>query len=158
MSIPCCSAIRRARGVIKTRSLGLELELFLMSFAVFSVASVITGLGAAGSSIFLLVELSSPLKVAIAEFTLTPSVPSATKSFSIIPSSTASNSMVALSVSISARRSPDSTLSPSLTNHFANVPSSMVGESAGIKTSIANVFSLLIYYFFDSTNNFSCSS
>ena len=54
------------------RFLGLELELFLMSFAVISVASIITGLGAAGSSFFLLVELSSPLKVAIAEFYFHP--------------------------------------------------------------------------------------
>ena len=69
-----------------------------------------------------------------------------------------SNSMVALCVSISARRTPGSALSPSFTNHFANVPSSMVGESAGIRTSIANFLSSHIYYFFDSTNNFSCSS
>ena len=158
MSIPFCSAIRRARGVINTRSLILKFELFSIFLALLALVSLLTVLEAAGSPIFLLVELSSPLKVAIAEFTFTPSVPSETKSFSIIPSSTASNSMVALSVSISARRSPGSTLSPSFTNHFANVPSSMVGESAGIRTSVANFLSSLIYYFFNSTNNFSCSS
>lgn len=49
-----------------------------------------------------------------------------------MPSSMASNSMVALSVSISARISPDTTLSPSLTSQRASLPSSIVGESAGI--------------------------
>ena len=58
-------------------------------------------------------------------------------SCAIVPSSTASNSIVALSVSISARMSPEVTLSPSLTSHLASVPSSMVGESAGILSSIA---------------------
>src|SRR3546814_18679905 len=49
----------------------------------------------------------------------------------------ASNSIVALSVSISARISPDWTASPSLTSHLASVPSSIVGDSAGIFNSIA---------------------
>ena len=52
------------------------------------------------------------------------------------PSSTASNSIVALSVSISASRSPEETVSPSLTSHFASVPSSIVGDSAGIRISV----------------------
>src|SRR5438105_10367333 len=65
----------------------------------------------------------------------TPSAPSGTRSFSIVPSSTASNSIVALSVSISARMSPGLTRSPSFTCHLASLPSSMVGESAGIKIS-----------------------
>src|SRR5690606_268371 len=38
----------------------------------------------------------------------------------------------ALSVSISAMTSPEETLSPSLTCHLASLPSSMVGESAGM--------------------------
>jgi outer membrane receptor protein involved in Fe transport len=45
-------------------------------------------------------------------------------------------SIVALSVSISATMSPDATVSPTLTSHFANVPSSIVGESAGILIAI----------------------
>src|SRR5438067_13323144 len=65
----------------------------------------------------------------------TASAPSGTRSFSMVPSSTASNSMVALSVSISARMSPGLTRSPSFTCHLASLPSSMVGESAGIKIS-----------------------
>ena len=44
--------------------------------------------------------------------------------------------MVALSVSISARMSPDATLSPSFTSHLASVPSSIVGERAGILSSM----------------------
>ena len=69
--------------------------------------------------------------------TFTLSVPSATRMRLTVPSSTASNSMVALSVSISAMMSPDFTWSPSLTSHLASVPSSMVGERAGILRSIA---------------------
>src|SRR5258705_7044750 len=44
-----------------------------------------------------------------------------------------SNSIVALSVSISARISPALPFSPSLTCHLASLPSSMVGDSAGIR-------------------------
>ena len=76
---------------------------------------------------------------AITALTATPSVPSATRIFPILPSSTASTSMVALSVSISAITSPLSTVSPSLTTHFASLPSVMVGESAGIRTLIGMV-------------------
>ena len=78
----------------------------------------------------------SPAMIAIGAPTFTPSVPSGTRILAILPSSTASNSIVALSVSISARMSPDFTSSPSLTSHLASVPSSIVGESAGILSSI----------------------
>src|SRR5690554_6461401 len=74
--------------------------------------------------------------MAMGVLTFTPSVPSATRSLPMVPSSTASNSMVALSVSISAITSPDETASPSLTSHFESVPSSIVGESAGIRISV----------------------
>ncbi len=70
-------------------------------------------------------------------FTLTPAVPSATSNAPMVPSSTASNSIVALSVSISARIWPDLTVSPTFTSHFASVPSSIVGERAGIRTCVA---------------------
>src|SRR3546814_11168017 len=63
----------------------------------------------------------------------TPSVPSATRIFPILPSSTASTSMVALSVSISAMTSPELISSPSFTSHLASVPPVMVGDSAGIR-------------------------
>src|SRR6185437_15285145 len=66
----------------------------------------------------------SPARIAMGAPTFTPSLPSGTRIFAILPSSTASNSIVALSVSISARMSPDLTSSPSLTSHLASVPSS----------------------------------
>src|SRR5579864_438214 len=78
----------------------------------------------------------SSSKTAIGALTLTPSLPSGTRIFPIRPSSTASNSIVALSVSISARMSPDLTVSPSLTSHLASLPSSMVGDNAGIRISV----------------------
>ena len=79
---------------------------------------------------------SSPAITAITVPTFTLSVPSGTVILPITPSSTASNSIVALSVSISASKSPDLTVSPSLTSHLASVPSSIVGDSAGILISI----------------------
>src|SRR6266853_5162955 len=63
-------------------------------------------------------------------------VPSATNIFAITPSSVASYSMVALSVSISARMSPALTLSPSFLSHLARFPFSMVGDSAGMRMLI----------------------
>src|ERR1700681_2665945 len=63
-------------------------------------------------------------------------VPSGTRIFAITPSSIASYSMVALSVSISARMSPDLTVSPSFLSHLARLPFSIVGESAGIRMLI----------------------
>src|SRR5204862_1576564 len=54
----------------------------------------------------------------------------------ILPSSTASTSMVALSVSISQITWPDLTSSPTLTCHLASLPSVMVGDSAGIRMLI----------------------
>src|SRR3546814_10068790 len=44
--------------------------------------------------------------------------------------------MVALSVSISASTSPAWTASPSLMSHLASLPSVIVGDRAGIRTSI----------------------
>ena len=75
----------------------------------------------------------SSSSTAIGSLTLTPSVPSPTRILPMVPSSTASNSIVALSVSISASTSPEATLSPSFTSHLASVPSSIVGLSAGIR-------------------------
>ena len=73
---------------------------------------------------------------AIGVLTATSLVPSGTRILPRVPSSTASTSMVALSVSISAITSPDLTASPSFLCHLARLPFSMVGESAGISTSI----------------------
>src|ERR1700757_4336710 len=49
------------------------------------------------------------------------------------PSSTASYSMVALSVSISAITSPVLTASPSFLSHLERLPFSIVGDSAGMR-------------------------
>ena len=92
--------------------------------------------GAAGLAAGADAASSSPAISAITAPTCTPSVPSGTRISITVPSSTASNSIVALSVSISARRSPDFTTSPTLTSHLASVPSSIVGERAGILSSI----------------------
>ncbi len=74
----------------------------------------------------------SSASIAISAPTATFSVPSLTRMAAMTPSSTASNSIVALSVSISAIISPEDTVSPTLTSHLASVPSSIVGDSAGI--------------------------
>src|SRR5262245_22108954 len=68
--------------------------------------------------------------------TFTPSVPAGTRICARRPSSTASTSIVALSVSISAMTSPALTTSPWFFSHFASLPSVMVGESAGIRISV----------------------
>src|SRR5262249_60544740 len=75
----------------------------------------------------------SPASTAISWLTGTSAVPSGTTIFASTPSSTASNSMVALSVSISAITSPVLTASPSFLSHLARLPFSMVGESAGMR-------------------------
>ncbi len=77
--------------------------------------------------------------VAIGVLTFTRSVPAATRMAPTLPSSTASTSMVALSVSISAITMPLLTVSPSLISHFASLPSSMVGDSAGIRIWVGMV-------------------
>src|SRR4051812_36802453 len=73
----------------------------------------------------------------------TSCVPSGTRIFAIVPSSTASTSIVALSVSISAITSPDWTLSPSFLSHLERLPFSMVGDSAGIRMLIGMSVTLL---------------
>ena len=75
----------------------------------------------------------SPASTAITWLTGTSCVPSGTTIFASVPSSTASTSIVALSVSISASTSPGATLSPSFLIHLARLPFSMVGERAGIR-------------------------
>src|SRR6266849_4541513 len=78
----------------------------------------------------------SPKIMAIGVLTATSLVPSGTKILPSVPSSTASTSMVALSVSISAMTSPDLIASPSFLCHLARLPFSIVGDSAGINTWI----------------------
>ena len=81
----------------------------------------------------------SSSNMAMVVLTLTFSLPAATRMRPILPSSKASTSIVALSVSISAITSPLRTSVPSSTSHFDNVPSSIVGDSAGILISTAMI-------------------
>src|SRR6185503_21187447 len=87
---------------------------------------------AAGVPLIALVSSPSSSNTAITWLTGTSCVPSATTILPIVPSSTASTSIVALSVSISAITSPALTLSPSFFSHLDSLPSSIVGESAGM--------------------------
>ena len=148
-----CAANLRAKGVAKMRAPSAALsaaaggadageEASVADLAGLDVAASAAGAGLAGAlGAASTSEEDSPSssKTAIALFTATFSVPSATKSLPMMPSSTASNSIVALSVSISASKSPEATASPSFTNHLASVPSSIVGDSAGIKISIGMI-------------------
>jgi hypothetical protein len=99
---------------------------------------VVAAAAAADSLPSLSADLSSPCAriIAMGVLTATSLVPSGTKILPSVPSSTASTSMVALSVSISAMTSPDLTLSPSFFSHLARLPFSMVGDSAGMRTSV----------------------
>src|SRR5712671_6607190 len=90
--------------------------------------------GALATAVF--TSSPSAASTAIGALTATSAVPSGTRIFAITPSSIASYSMVALSVSISARMSPALTLSPSFLSHLAMLPFSMVGDSAGIRMLI----------------------
>mmetsp|Transcript_26589 Transcript_26589/g.45252 ORF Transcript_26589/g.45252 Transcript_26589/m.45252 type:complete len:219 (+) Transcript_26589:26-682(+) len=68
--------------------------------------------------------------------TVTSPAPASTIIFPTTPSSCASKSIVALSVSITARESPATNDSPSATFHLDIVPASMVGDRAGIPTTM----------------------
>src|SRR5215207_5189347 len=76
----------------------------------------------------------SPWMNAIASPTGT-SWPSSAISWASVPSSSASSSIVTLSVSISAIASPSETSSPSLLSHLRRVPSSIASPILGIMTS-----------------------
>src|SRR5438309_1197574 len=73
---------------------------------------------------------------AIGSCTLMPCAPSGTMILPMRPSSAASYSIVALSVSISAMTSPACTSSPSFFSQRARLPSVIVGDRAGIRISI----------------------
>ncbi len=140
-STPLSAAMRRASGEAKTRlpspvagAAGAGASVLGASAAPASDAAAAGA--AAGADPMSSAVSPSARRTAMAVLTLTPSEPSGIRILPITPSSTASNSIVALSVSISARRSPELTVSPSLTSHFASVPSSIVGDRAGIRISV----------------------
>ena len=84
-------------------------------------------------------SFGSPI-IAIALFTGILASPSLNKRSRTTPSSTASTSIVALSVSISAIKSPALTVSPFLINHLDRFPSVIVGDNAGIKISVLIIY------------------
>jgi hypothetical protein len=71
-------------------------------------------------------------RITVPTFTASPSL---TGMEATVPSSKLCNSIVALSVSMSAMTSPDETFCPGTTFHFTTVPTSIVSESRGILTS-----------------------
>ena len=84
--------------------------------------------------------VASPSRNAIGVLTFTSAVPSGISSLPTLPASTASTSMVALSVSTSQMTSPGLTCCPSRTRHLAILPLSMVGDSVGITIWIGIAF------------------
>ncbi len=110
----------------------------LSCVSAFAGGAVAAAICSGDSFTSLIADVSSPsLKItAIGVLTATSLVPSGTRILPSVPSSAASTSMVALSVSISAMTSPDLTGSPSFLSHLARLPFSIVGDSAGIKTSV----------------------
>jgi hypothetical protein len=115
-----------------------------MASPAIGTSGVATGAGACGAGAGLAAakaEASSPSSSsrAIGALTATPWVPAGTRILPIVPSSTASSSIVALSVSISAITVPAETASPSLTSQRARLPSVIVGASAGIRIWIGMI-------------------
>src|SRR6478736_8922425 len=160
-SMPASFASRRANGEANTRSpdgdacgagawsfgaagadaaTGAGFGASVLGASVFGGAVGVCGFGAGAAlpapAAAAFTSSPSPAKTAITWLTGTSAVPSATTILAMVPSSTASTSMVALSVSISAMTSPDFTVSPSFLSHLARLPFSIVGDSAGINTSI----------------------
>jgi len=120
-SIPCACASRRARGLAFTRSpsgetgAGGGAAAGASALATGSARGALSAGFAAGAGAAFagagaeVASSSSPVISAITVPTFTASDPSGITIFETVPSSTASNSIVALSVSISARRSPERT-------------------------------------------------
>src|SRR5271170_5993994 len=135
---PFSSATFFASGEALTRSppgAGAVLEgAAAGAFAAAGVAGATGAAGAAGadSSIFSSFVPMMPMRVWTGTL-----APSEIKILRRMPESKASRSMVALSVSTSARMSPDLTASPSFLIHLTRVPSVMEGLSRGMRMSLA---------------------
>jgi hypothetical protein len=167
-SIPACFAIRRANGETKMRSscaVSCPLPPGVAGRGAAGCVAVCcgaagAGFAGAGAAAGAAVGTASPCstRIAIGSFTFTPSVPSATRILPSTPSSTASTSIVALSVSISAITSPARTSSPSFFSQRDNVPSVIVGESAGIRMLVAMCRSPQTSFFTASTTHSGCGS
>ena len=112
-----------------------------VSVVSFSSLAVSFGASAAASPPDNKAEISSPSSPMIANKESTGAVsPAAIPICKRVPSLKDSNSIVALSVSISARISPSLILSPTFLSHVATVPSVIVSLKRGIVTFIAIIF------------------
>ena len=100
-----------------------------------AASSFASSAGAAASASLRIASTSSPFSPIIAKTAFTGAFPPfSTPMCSKTPSKNDSNSIVALSVSISARSSPEATSSPTCLCHSATTPSVMVSLNFGIKT------------------------
>ena len=100
--------------------------------------SLLAIIGPAGTDISGIAETSVPAGPKIAKMVSTGAVPpSSTPIYNKVPALKDSNSMVALSVSISARISPSFTTSPTFFNQVATVPSVIVSLKRGMVIFVA---------------------
>src|ERR687897_981123 len=125
-AVPLSIAARTSRSTM--RPAGPEPSIFERSRSFSSASSSAPPSLRSGTS------SPSPWINAIASPTGT-SWPSSAISCASVPSSSASSSIVTLSVSISAMGSPSETSSPSLLSHLRRVPSSIASPILGIMTS-----------------------
>ena len=135
-SMPFSAAILRASGEALMRSPVSEIEATGAAAFVGAGALCAEAAGATTGALAVGAAAESPFITARMP-PITAFWPSATRISLIVPSSNASISMVALSVSISASTSPISTLSPTFLCHLITVPSVMVSESLGISMLMA---------------------
>ena len=132
-----CVTIRVPAGIAGSAGTGIETAAGGGGAATAATASLVAA-GVLSSSAAVAAAARAPAsspssrRMAMGAPTGTFSVPSATRMRPSVPSSTASTSIVALSVSISAMTSPGATGSPSFLSQRAKVPDSIVGESAGM--------------------------
>src|SRR5208283_687444 len=136
---PASFAIRRASGEAKMRGPRSPLRSIGAAVTAAVTAGAASGVFSLAGRGPLATDFASSPSPAIKPMTLltgTSAVPAGTTIFASTPSSMASTSMVALSVSISASTSPGLILSPSFFSQRDRLPFSMVGERAGMRISI----------------------
>ena len=135
-SMPAWAINLRAIGEAKTRPSRASEALVLEAGA--GSGSTIGNDGSSGTAGAVAGATVSPSAAStpIMRLTGTSTEPAGMAMLTSTPSTAASTSMVALSVSISARTSPARTGSPTAFSHWIRFPFSMVGDSAGMRMSI----------------------
>ena len=140
--IPFSSAIFLAKG--ETKTLSFEVVVVGCSFIVVGCWLLVVGSKTVSTAAVLDPDLkfsaipvisvpSGPIIASKESHGAVP--PSGIPIYNNVPALKDSNSIVALSVSISARISPSETLSPTFFNHVATVPSVIVSLKRGIVTT-----------------------